>query len=600
MGEFVENNIKNKYMENKSNEIKTLANIGELEPADLSELGESTSSSTSTSSSDSSTSSSDASSTSESSSTDTKDSSSGTSLSTSESSSDTSTDTKDSSGLSGTSTSESSGPNKIIGDKKEQEQDEETQEEEEEEEELDQSEETESITEISMDEPVEPIVSPDEDQYTDKLNMFYELKNKYETNKYEQCGKKLITDVGSWKLKRKKFALCKPKCVNCNRRVGSIFSIKYVANSNNGYKSFIGKCGDAVNPCPFKIEFNLTNTSRVDELYRKSMVELSRMQMEVIVAKNEAVFGMIEPDEAVEKFNNLTTDIMNHTTLMEKNINRYINVVQNQAKQDELKKKMIEFNENVAGFKLLLLNSDETVVESIKASIELLHQVAGELSNLKYAMREVIENPDNIYRYMTAPFVVSELEIAPDMQVISFNVGQAKPVLNTPEPALVPKKKAQTKKKSPPVKNKTVRKGLQAKDITDSLIDLFQTLIIEDRITTLTASEAYKILEDQYKIKNVKETYGNIVKNYIRTNIVEWQMEYPYIIDVIYKMTQDKTPRGNIFIELNKKQNTPDKPPVNYEKKYNRVINEIMKRYSILLESVPQNAPIPKPNWPKL
>lgn len=482
----------------------------------------------------------------------------------------------------------------------------------------------EELEEVDITVPYEPITNPDEEQETDKLNVFYEMKNKYETNKYERCNKVMLMDVGSWKLKRKKYAMCKPKCINCNRSVGSIFSIKYNNPKNNGgYKTFIGKCGDIENPCPFNIELNITNTVRVDELYIKTITELNRMQKEVIITKNKAVFGMIEPDEAISQFNNLQKSMDSLSVLMERNMNRFFKVVQNESKKEELKQKVIEFNEHVAGLKLLISNNPDDV-ESIKTADVALNQSATELSSFKYAHQEVVDDEYNIifrkcfaskfYTYMSSDYLTSELEIASTMEVINFNVGNS---VNEPPKPDIPlksksKKKSQTKKntpKEPTNKNKTQK---NAPDINDSLNDLFQTMIIEDSILTLTANQTYKILEDQYKIKNAKETYKNIIRSYLMTSGQEWLRARKELVDVSYKMAQEGIPRGRIFLELKHKyreehpltsessSSSNKEQPIDYEKKYKRVIDEMSNRYEVLLESIPQNEPKPKPDWPKI
>ena len=53
------------------------------------------------------------------------------------------------------------------------------------------------------------------------------------------------------------------------------------------------------------------------------------MQEEVIIAKNKAVFGFIEPDEAVAQFNNLQQSIDNLSITMEQNMTRFFKVIQN-------------------------------------------------------------------------------------------------------------------------------------------------------------------------------------------------------------------------------------------------------------------------------
>ena len=426
----------------------------------------------------------------------------------------------------------------------------------------------------------------------------------------------------SWKLKRKKFAVCKPKCINCNRRVGSIFSIKYVSSENVGYKSFVGKCGDLETPCPFNIEFNLTNTARVDDLYIKLISNLNRLQAEVIVVKNKAVFGIIQPEEAVEKFNELQKNIAEQGVLMEQNMIRFFNVIQNEVKKEELKRKIHEFNEHVASLKLLILSNVEEPDAIKNANVE-LNQLAVKLSNLKYVHREVIDDEYNIifsrqtaskfYTHMTSEFLASEFEVSPEMKIINFSIGN---VVNEPPKSDVPIKKnkknknnakVQTKKivKEQQPKNKTVRRA-DTRDITDSLNDLFQTICIEDRVSTITAGQAYKILEEQYKIMNVKEKYGSIVKNYLNTHVPEWEETVSKdIVDVAYKMVQEDIPRNMIYEEL--KNNYREKHPessgsevelINY-RNYSRVIDEMFNRYEILLESASPDDPKPKPEWPK-
>jgi hypothetical protein len=215
---------------------------------------------------------------------------------------------------------------------------------------------------------------------------------------------------------------------------------------------------------------------------------------------------------------------------------------------------------------------------------------------------------------MTSEFLVSEFEVSPEMKIINFNIGN---VVNEPPKSDVPIKKnkskiknnakVQTKKivkeQQQQPKNKTVRRA-DTRDITDSLNDLFQTICIEDSVTALTAGQAYKILEEQYKITNVRERYGSIVKNFLRTHILEWVTVSEEIVDVAYKMVQEDIPRKMIYEEL--KNNYREKHQqsesggelINYGN-YNRVIDEMFNRYEILLESASPDDPKPKPDWPK-
>ena len=112
----------------------------------------------------------------------------------------------------------------------------------------------------------EPTTNPSEKEDIDKLKTFYYLKSKYEIDKHERCNEKILIDnTSSIKKMRRQFARCKPKCINCKRSVGNIFSIK--SDQSAGFRTFIAKCGDPAEPCPFNIEMQVPNVVRIDDEY---------------------------------------------------------------------------------------------------------------------------------------------------------------------------------------------------------------------------------------------------------------------------------------------------------------------------------------------
>ena len=120
------------------------------------------------------------------------------------------------------------------------------------------------VEDTTVKEPEE--ANPNESMDLDKLNTFYYLKQKYEQDKKERCNKfALEKEEISWKMKRAYFAAKKPKCVNCKRKVGSLFTIKHA----DGFRNFLGKCGDTENPCEFHIEFNMPSVVRMDREHSK-------------------------------------------------------------------------------------------------------------------------------------------------------------------------------------------------------------------------------------------------------------------------------------------------------------------------------------------
>jgi hypothetical protein len=443
----------------------------------------------------------------------------------------------------------------------------------------------------------EPNSNPSKKEDIDKLQTFYYLKSKYEMDKHERCNQKILIDkTTSIKKKRWQFARCKPKCINCKRSVGSIFSIK---SDQAGFRTFIAKCGDPAEPCPFNIEMQVPNVVRIDDEYIASNEELLRVQEQTIIAKNKAVFGIITPDDAVDMFDQLKTEIDKHVILMEKNINRLAEVTHNVEKQEEINKKIAEFDENVSAFKVMMNNNNDD--QSNPASefyANVLVQSAFELSKLKFAHREVTIDGLNVYE--TFEYLPDALEVQGEIKIISFNMGTVdsnppEPIVSEPEVSATKKKATRTNRTSP--KNKTVRKTA-TKDITHILDEVFQTLVIEDTLSSIKPSQLYKFIEDTYKIADVRDNYRSIIKNYLSVKLEEWKRVKVEIVDVVYDMMNRGINRDRVIEEL--KLNAPvDTVAIQYDKKYKRIIAEVLRRYDILLESVPDTSAKPKPEWPQ-
>ena len=61
-------------------------------------------------------------------------------------------------------------------------------------------------------------------KYLEGLDKYYELKDQYETSISNEKKKIMGIPNLSWKEKRLKYSELRPKCINCGRPVGSIFT----------------------------------------------------------------------------------------------------------------------------------------------------------------------------------------------------------------------------------------------------------------------------------------------------------------------------------------------------------------------------------------
>ena len=271
--------------------------------------------------------------------------------------------------------------------------------------------------------------NPNESLDLDKLNTFYYLKQKYEQDKKERCNKfALEKEDISWKMKRAYFTSKKPKCINCKRKVGSLFTIKHT----DGFRNFLGKCGDTVNPCEFHIEFNMPSVVRIDREHHKILKKLNELQESIILTKNKVIFGMLDPAGAVTQFDELNAEIDTNITELEKYSMKLLEVTNNLVKKEELSNKIVEFNENVAELNVIMQKcviEGEPIKKVVDYLIDTIEPSATHLSQMKYATREIEKVYDTLgkvekeYKYHTFEYKLSDLELPTVMEVKQFELG---------------------------------------------------------------------------------------------------------------------------------------------------------------------------------
>lgn len=460
--------------------------------------------------------------------------------------------------------------------------------------------------------PTEPETNPNAVLDLEKLDMFYNLKNKYEMDKKERCNKfALAKENINWKMKRAYFASKKPKCVNCKRKVGSLFSIKH----EDGFRRFIAKCGDPENPCEFKIEFKMPDVVRIDKKYHALLHKLNELQESIVVTKNKVLFGMMDPASAVTQFDELKNEITAYTTELENYSTRLMNVTHNQEKNDELLVKINEFNENVAEVNLIVqkcLFEDEPIKSIVDYFVDTIDVSAKYLAKLKYAEREVetvLDSKGDVIEciYRTFDYLPAQLEMPVAMEVIDYNVNaeisnsiqveETNAINANNDNANKKTKNNKTKKNRQTVpKNKTIRNLDNQEDLNAVMKEILQTIIMENRLT-ITRREIYELIEDQYHVSDVRGKYGNVIKKYFQSNVALWVQVYPEIMDLAYTMAQNKTIQdttvSQFMEELNKTHPDVDFSP------FKKVIKETLIRYVTLLNSVSLSGEsTPRPDWP--
>lgn len=153
------------------------------------------------------------------------------------------------------------------------------------------------------------------EEFQEALNTFYTLKGQYEEEIQELRNKISKKPNLSNKEKRDEFKKLKPRCVNCNRKVGTIFEVKYDKSTDGRRAKAI--CGDRVNPCPLDIELDLGNVSNIIDDLQKEEQLIKELKKKIIILKNDLLFGYTTTEKAVEEFEELKKDLSSATEMYE-------------------------------------------------------------------------------------------------------------------------------------------------------------------------------------------------------------------------------------------------------------------------------------------
>jgi hypothetical protein len=229
------------------------------------------------------------------------------------------------------------------------------------------------MSQNTMSQNKSPIIVADTDSIgdasaiKDALNDFYSLKSKYETTFYDKFVKPIISSKRKSKReKRVEYSkLPKPECVNCKRNVSSVFTIK---NIKDDFKRlFTAKCGDLTDPCPFNIIIEIADKQQLNDETISINKELNIVKTDIIKGKNDMMFGYIDQNTAIARFNINTEELKDRTETAGYIINTNITINDNPKTLQILNHLETDFGENfLLPFKHMIKEHNDNRVDRSK------------------------------------------------------------------------------------------------------------------------------------------------------------------------------------------------------------------------------------------
>jgi len=280
----------------------------------------------------------------------------------------------------------------------------------------------------------------------DKFNEFYKLKSKYESQIAKEKGAIIGDRKLSWKEKRADFQKFKPKCVNCKRPVGSLFSIKY--DDENSNRIFKASCGDLVDPCNFLIVLRTNPDYLYTDMIKTIEDELNELKNEVISYKNKVLFGYNSSEESIEFFDKIKDNIGELSSYLEYNLNNFNNTVNNKEKNImimELKEQIYNtyiLNIRSAMENFLKTNDTQYVRDAVDIYVNILTPKLNELMGLQYKSYFVEFNEETeTYHLIQKKYTVQDIEMPNEIVVENYDLGPGKLEKQASKPVEKPKKR---------------------------------------------------------------------------------------------------------------------------------------------------------------
>ena len=267
-------------------------------------------------------------------------------------------------------------------------------------------------------------------KFIDGLNNYFKLKSEYENNiKKEKLKISKISEL-SWKEKRLEFLKLKPKCINCKRPVGTLFSNFF--DKKTYERQYIAICGDRKNPCPLDIKINLGFISNIIDSIHDNEVNMNKHKRNIIIDKNDLLFGYTTEEEAIIKFDNIKNIITESTPLGEGVLQQYLNVVDNSEKKEELKKLQMDYYNNMDNYNLLIQqyntnNNIQNINDAVELNIKTINPKITEIIHRKNAINNIDYNEnDNTFHLIQNKYSIKDFEDNIGIigqSIISFKTG---------------------------------------------------------------------------------------------------------------------------------------------------------------------------------
>ena len=263
-----------------------------------------------------------------------------------------------------------------------------------------------------------------EAEYYDHLNEYFRLKSKYETELREDrdtVGKLAMKRQMSKPQVRARVAAVKGKCVNCRRRVGTVFKQRDLR--------YLAYCGDAVEPCNLKIELYRGDYMNRNELLLYYYEKITQAKEDIICKKMDTLFEYISESKSAAEFKKLVVDYRTMNEMFQEHLAEHNEAYFSDTRKELARLKQMKLYELERGMEELLetyktTRSPHVLKELVDAMAKEYVPEREQLRKIRYNTMEIEEPIDGKYAG-----IVKLVQNQTDFSKMDYLMGEAPRVL---------------------------------------------------------------------------------------------------------------------------------------------------------------------------
>ena len=230
--------------------------------------------------------------------------------------------------------------------------------------------------------------------YITALNKYFKLKEKYFDNirsKKMKTYKKLSKDGYTKKAIINELKKFQPKCFNCNKIGGTIFSIEE--------NCYIAICGSKTEPCKLNIKLYKGEYESIEALVNVMESFVIEHKEDIIKLKLDTLLNFISEESAASSYKKKIEAYTEDNNIYLNKLKIYNEIFNDETRNNAISKKNIKVNTIVKDIKMLLEEyKKDNNIEILKNAVnvytkDLIPEVEN-LSKLKYDQMEVIKDGD--------------------------------------------------------------------------------------------------------------------------------------------------------------------------------------------------------------